>query len=211
MDGARWEILVRIMSRLAAGDQAATFALYNDFGGQIAAAVRRLAGSMGATLDADEVDGLVLEACLALMESAPSWDPDGGALPWNWAERKLRHIVAVQIGIYTDSLDDSHDRELDDFGPSPEGIASGDDDPVTTLARLAEMNTAAAAFARALRDVASERDQAIFLEVSVQASLGDRGPADTVGRMMGIPAATVRQIVKRVRDRLRAAGAQLAA
>lgn len=211
MDGARWEILVRIMHRLAAGDQAATFTLYTEFGGHIAAAVRRLAGPMGATLDADEVDGLVLEACLALLESAPSWDPDGGALPWNWAERRLRHIVAVHIGIYTDPLSDSHDWELDAVESTPAAVASSDDDPVATLARLAEVNPDAAAFRLALAGAASERDRAIFLEVCVQASLGDRGPAETVGRMVGIPGATVRQIVKRVRDRLRAAGIQLAA
>lgn len=216
MEETRWATLVHIMSRMAAGDRAAVFALYLDFGAPIAAAVRRHAGGMGVVFPADEVDALVMDACIAIMESAHSWDPNGGALPWNWAERRVRHMVAVQIGIHTDSLDDRLDRGLDpaDAAPTdPSGPATGDeaDDPHHLLAVLAETRPEVRAFQQVLGAVASPHHQRVVLEVLVQRSMGDRAPADTVGRMLGIKPATVRQIVKRVTDRLRAAGVDIAA
>lgn len=203
---------MRIMSRMAAGDNAAVFELYEEFGTPIAATVRRLAGGMGSRLSAEEVDELVLEACIALLDAAPSWDPNGGALPWTWAERRLRHIVAVRIGIHADSLDNRLERGLDVVDndadlerPCP------NDDPLATLAALAEFNAEVREFYEALIEVASERDQRIFLEVKVQSSMGDRAPSDTVGRMLGMKPATVRQVVKRVSDRLALVGVAIAA
>jgi hypothetical protein len=48
----------------------------------------------------------------------------------------------------------------------------------------------------------SERNQRILLAYRLQASLGDRSPAITVGRRFGMTPAAVRQVVKRTSDRL---------
>lgn len=214
MDAPSWEILVRIMGQMAAGDKAAVFVLYEEFGAPIAATIRRLAGGMGTRLTAEEVDELVLEACIALIDASPSWDPNGGALPWTWAERRLRHIVAVRIGIHADSLDGRLERGLDIASDDAEATVeppARDDDPLATLTVMAETNGEVREFLLALVEVATVRDQRIFLEVRIQSSLGDRAPADTVGRMIGMKPATVRQVVKRVTDRLARAGVAVAA
>ena len=55
----------------------------------------------------------------------------------------------------------------------------------------------------ALELVLSERDRQLFLEVEVQQALGDRSPATTVGPMLGMQPAAVRQQYRRARLRLR--------
>src|SRR5438132_11248909 len=95
------------MALMAAGDQAAIFMLYGEFGAPLAGLARRELRRMGVErVDPDELDGLVMDACLALFDSAGSWDPDGGALPWNWARQKLAALASGFVGQHADSLDE---------------------------------------------------------------------------------------------------------
>jgi hypothetical protein len=55
----------------------------------------------------------------------------------------------------------------------------------------------------ALLTVASARDRALFLEVLVQTSLGDRAAAATVADLVGMKPDAVRQQSSRIRRRLR--------
>ena len=54
----------------------------------------------------------------------------------------------------------------------------------------------------ALTAVASERDAKVHLEYQAQKALGDRSPANTVGEMFGLSPSNVRQIDRRLRQRL---------
>lgn len=189
------------MQALAAGDRAATFDLYAEFGGPIRATVRRLLRRLG--LDAvgqEELDGLVIDACLELQACAGAWDPSGGAQPWIWAERRLRAVVSGWVGQHHDTLED-RGEVLDLIVAS--STARGDeptvlelldrlDDPICILLR------------EALEVVASGRDRAILLEVGLQRSLGDASPAATIGPHVGLRPDAVRQVLRRVRQRLAA-------
>jgi hypothetical protein len=99
--------LVEIMSRLADGDETAAFSLYEVFGDRIAGTVRSVLRERGLVLVRDDVDGLVLEACFAIGAVARAWSPDGGALPWVYARRRIENCVDRVVGQRTVPLDDT--------------------------------------------------------------------------------------------------------
>jgi len=188
-----------VMAALAEGDRSATFDLYAEFGGPIRAWVRRLLRRLGVdSIPATELDGLVIDACLELQACAASWDPEGGALPWVWAERRLLAVVSRWVGQHGDSLDDREDAvALMVASPVGRGAEPGViellerlDDPTCRLLR------------EALEAVASVRDREIVLEVGLQRSLGDASPAVTIGPSVGLRPDAVRQVLRRVRRRL---------
>ena len=72
-----------------------------------------------------------------------------------------------------------------------------------TALQLAVEDPSVALVWEALLTVASARDRAVFLEVLVQTSLGDRAAAATVGGLLGMKPEAVRQQVSRIRRRLR--------
>ncbi|HMQ25139.1 MAG TPA: hypothetical protein PKA98_04060 [Acidimicrobiales bacterium] len=97
-----------LMARLADGDTDAVFDLYEAFGAPLAAVMRRHLAAVGVTAaPREDVDGLVIDACLELFECSRAWRPDGGALPWNWAASRLRALAARYVGIHADELDDA--------------------------------------------------------------------------------------------------------
>ncbi|MEA3019355.1 MAG: hypothetical protein QOI47_879 [Actinomycetota bacterium] len=200
----RTERLRVVMAAMAAGDRGATFDLYAEFGGSVRATVRRLLRRLGLdSVPQEELDGLVIDACLELQSCAGSWDPDGGALPWVWAERRLLAVVSRWVGQHADALDER--EEVIDLlvasaaGPGHEPSAidllAGMDHPTCILLR------------EALAAVATRRDQAILLEVGLQRSLGDASPAVTIGPEVGLRPDAVRQVLRRVRQRLSALAA----
>jgi len=69
--------------------------------------------------------------------------------------------------------------------------------------QLAAEDESVALVRDALVAVASERDRALFLEVLVQTSLGDRAASATVAALVGMKPEAVRQQVSRIRRRLR--------
>src|ERR1700694_4608950 len=93
------------MSRLAAGDRAAIFTLYAEFGAVIAGVLRRELARLGRYgVEADDLDGLVIDACLEVASLARSWDPARGAAPWTWAHRRLTRLASGYVGIHADPL-----------------------------------------------------------------------------------------------------------
>jgi hypothetical protein len=196
----RFERLVEVMARMAGGDRAALFTLYVEYGDHVAALMRRELRRLGMHhVEPDELDGLVLDGCLALFDRARSWDPDGGALPWNWAVRRLASIAQRWVGQHADPLD--HDvvaaEQLRAIGDEPDGLE--------VFERLAPCHDGCALLVEAFdHGNVKPRDRAILLEVKLQTEAGDPSPSVTVARDYGLKPDAVRQIVKRALDRLRA-------
>ena len=91
---------------MAAGDRAAVFTLADEFGTPIAGAMRRHLRLVGkAAIFRDDLDGLVVDACMALYRLAPAWSPDGGAPPWVWARHRLHGLAAGHVGQWSDPFD----------------------------------------------------------------------------------------------------------
>src|SRR5690349_6393340 len=103
----REQRLRTVMAAMAAGDRGAMFDLYAEIGGPIRATVRRLLRRLGVdVIGAEDLDGLVIDACLELQGCAEAWDPEGGAQPWVWAERRLLAVVSRWVGQHADTLED---------------------------------------------------------------------------------------------------------
>lgn len=204
MDTGSFERLTAVMERIAAGDQAAIFTLYLEYGGHVAALMRRHLKHLTADHASDEeVEAMVIDACLALADVAGGWRPEGGALPWNWAIARLRPIATRWVGQYSDEIDTVHDDELigrELVDPSA-GAAWASD--VELLGELARCHDGCALVLEALDRVASARDRAIMLELRVQSANGDSAPAVTIANRHGLSPAAVRQVACRVRSRLR--------
>lgn len=196
---ARRELLQALMAGMAAGDGAAVMGLAVEFSGSIGAAVRAHLAELGVhDPDREDVDELVLDVCVMLSGIAGSWKADGGASPWQWAWHRVRQVVSAWVGQHADPLDDALlQREAPPEAPGVE------EEVEVTFARLAAMVPAVALVRDGLAAVASERDQAILLEVEVQTILGDPSPAVTVATDRGMSPEAVRQAVSRTRRRLR--------
>jgi hypothetical protein len=190
-----------LMAKMAAGDRAAPFALYSEFGNHMASMLRRQLARLGVnSIDPVELDGLVIDACLALFDCAAGWDPDGGALPWNWAARRLAGIASAWVGQHADSFDPARH---DIVAAAEMGAPDDDAGELEVLARLAPCHDGCALLLEALGRVASERDQTIVLELRTQEVSSDPSPALTVAARHGLQPAAVRQVACRVRSRLR--------
>jgi hypothetical protein len=196
----RFEGLAEVMARMAGGDRAAVFTLYLEYGDHVAALMRRELRRLGVDhVDPDELDGLVKDGCFALEKSASAWDPNGGALPWNWAGKRLAAIAQRWVGQHTDPIDD-HDvvaaEQLRAVGDEPDGLE--------VLERLASCHDGCALMTEAFERLeVTPRDRAILLEVKLQAAAGDPSPANTVAREHGLKPDAVRQVVKRTLDQIR--------
>jgi hypothetical protein len=193
--------LVEVMAAIATGDRAAPFTLYTEFGGAVANQMRSHLRSVGVgVVSANDLDGLVIDACLALGDCGRAWSPDGGALPWTWARARLRGIAVDWVGQHAAEFVDSS-AVLDARGVCE--VAVDDADELEVLARLAAVDAACALLEEALERVASERDRKVVLELRVQADAGDPSPAHTVGPRHGLSPDATRQVASRVCRRLR--------
>jgi hypothetical protein len=226
VERARLRELADIMGQLADGDETAAFALYERFGDKVGGTVRAVLRARGLTLVRDEVDGLVLEACLAIAAVAAAWSPDGGALPWVYARRRIENCVDRVVGQYTVPLDD-YLRAMEDGevarGPLVRAIvpepAPVDDRPlVEALAALAGDDGGRGESARdgdhcrllhdALdRAAVSATDRELTLQYAAEQGSGNRSPATTVAAMFDLRDTAVRQRVHRSKRRLRAVAA----
>jgi len=189
------------MEDMAAGDTAAVFSLYREFWGQLAGFMRRQLRRLGVEqVETEEVDGMVIDACVMLYDCGAAWTPEGGALPWNWADRRLAGVASRWVGQYADEFDAAR-TEVDSDTPTP--LYEVDDEAdLDVLIRLAANHTGCALVLEALEAVASRRDQAIVLELRSQSAAGDPSPALTVAANHNVSSDVVRQAACRVRGRL---------
>ena len=218
-----YDELVGIMARLGDGDEAAVVTLYERFGDRVAGTVRAVLRERGLTLVRDEVGGLVFDACLAIGEVAGGWSPEGGALPWTWARRRIERCVDRLLGQRTVPLDE-HVHALDDrvaqghggyvayagASGAAGGRWAGDTAAEPMTAALTSLASLVAVDPRVrLLDDAFERaavsrlDREVCLQYAAEQHTGNRSPATTVGAMFALKEPTVRQRVRRSRERLR--------
>lgn len=201
-DAAR---IAALMGRMAAGDGDAVFDLYEEFGDRLAAVMRRHLAAVGVTgATRDDLEGLALDACLELASCAGAWRPDGGARPWTWAARRLRVLAARHAGIHTDELDEATCDQRAGHPARPSSAGRLDEaSAFATLQQAAARHPLAALLIDGLALVGSPRDQAIVLELRLQADLGDPSPSHTVSADLGASPDAVRQVATRMRRRLR--------
>jgi hypothetical protein len=183
------------MALMAAGDRAVVFTVLEEFGSQLAHAVRRAARHLHVELTAQDVRDLTIDAGFVLLDVAGGWDAQGGALPWVWAERRIAALVSAHIGQHADAIDEQALAEM----PAPPAEASVDVDDIEMLEQLARLSPTCGLFVDALARVATARNRAVVLAVKVQNAMGDPSPAVTVGRQYGLNPDAVRQIVHRTR------------
>lgn len=191
-------LLERLMAAMAAGDRAALFPFIEEFGDQLAGRVRSTLGSLhrhDLVRDDAEIDYLVQTAAFVLFDRAPGWDPDGGALPWNWADRAIRAAIVEAIGHPSVELDDG---VIDVRIPEPVTAEAADADFETLAPRYPLIEL----LIEAVREVASERDAGVHLKYQEQLALDDRQSSHTVGAMFELNPDNVRQIDRRVRKKL---------
>ena len=187
------------MAAMAVGDAAFIFTFIEHFGGHLAGAVRRIVAEMGRTdvlADNAEIDGLVHDAAFFVFDHAAAWQPDGGALPWVWAERGIRTLVATAVGHRV--VAEADDLEAEVTTAPGCGGDLGPDDLGHLVALWPQLDLAV----EAVRAVSNERDSGVFMQYRLQQRLGDQSPASTVAAMFGLSPANVRQIHHRVRRRL---------
>jgi hypothetical protein len=190
-----------IMARLAAGDSAAIFALAEHHGHRVAGVVRRQLRTCGMeVVHPDDLQSLVLDACMELHAVAAAWRP-GGALPWWWAEGRIRGVVNRWVGIHADALDEhwsQAERELEPAAPSTE------DSLAEAFARLVAEDPRVELVAEAAR-AARVDDVALvcLLDYRIQQGQGDPSPAHTLAERYGTTPDAMRQRICRGRRRLR--------
>ncbi|NLD77205.1 MAG: sigma-70 family RNA polymerase sigma factor [Acidimicrobiales bacterium] len=185
------------MERLAAGDGAAIQGLIDAHRTDLVRSVRAVAGKRGARLSPEQIEELVVDVALAIFDVAGSWKP-GGAPPWIYARGRIANAVDRMIGQWADELEPERDEK-----PEEPAAGGSEPDPFELIEVLAARDQTVALLLAGLGQVASTRDQMVFVEHGLQVSMGDPSPAVTVGQQYGMKPATVRQQTRRIRLRLR--------
>jgi hypothetical protein len=239
MHPTRRHRLEEVMAGLAAGDDAFCWALVTEFGDELAAAVRRVLADMGrrdVLSERGRVEGMAIDIALHLRDHGARWNPTGGALPWVWAERAVRAIVARDVGHRSVPLDDRDagggggasggkaghppglpartaagrpgDAGVDGGGRAGAAAPTGGaPGGEPSLELLGSREPAVALLVEAMDLVGSERDRAVHVEYRVQKAAGDPSPSRTVSAAFGLRPDNVRQIDARMRRKLRALAA----
>ena len=201
MDSERRATLEGIMAILPT-DEAAVIRLYQDFRVEIGQVVSFLAHKRRRDVDADDLEAMIFDSCLAIARVAKGWRADGGALPWVWARGRIANVVATHLPPATKPLS----IELDlPAAPSLLDEAQLDDlDVSEALAALAAGDERVALLAAALGEAVAGPDAAVWLRYRIQQQSGDPAPAVTVAGELGMRAPAVRQRASRARRRLSA-------
>jgi hypothetical protein len=207
METTHRDRVAELMAAMAGGDGQAVCALSVEFGGALATVVRRHLRDLNRAdvlSDADEVEHLVQTAALVVFDRARGWRP-GAALPWTWADRAIRHAIAIDLGHPSVELDT--DRQADALesvlGSTVAAVAGPGGGVVVGFDADRVRHPKLRLFREAIGRVGSERDQCVHWEYEVQKGLGDPSPAVTVAAQFGLRADNVRQITRRHRQKVR--------
>lgn len=184
---------------LMAEDRAFVFTFINEFGDQLARTVhwhlRELARE-DVVHDHDEFEGLITDVALLIQDHAAAWKADG-ALPWTWAQRRIRVLISTQVGPRVVASADDLDCEVSDaFSASVVDLAAGE------IGDLAPDHHEASLVIELVHEVASPRDAEVYLLYRQQRREGDPSPAETVRRALpqhALSSENVRKICQRVR------------
>ena len=193
--------LAGIMARLATGDGLALFDLLVEFAGPLRAAVRRSLDRLQFIADVDLTDELVMETALVVQAVAPSWSPEGGALPWVWAEARVHARISAYLGQHHDDLDNEASAAI----PDRPLVSNRDDgeDEWATLRMLAAEHPELALLEEALMTAATTREQLVLLPYEALKADGDPSPARTLAVELDLSPDNVRQIVRRAKVKVR--------
>lgn len=189
----------------ATDDGAAPWALLAAFGDEIGATLRALARADGLAgrIDADELDGLVADACVVIVGVAGSWRPDGGALPWTYARPRLLALLRRHAGPIMAPLPPVDPADPRNWG----GTTPVDsDDSLVVLASAAAApaaEPAVGALHEALTATCTPDDGELVLRYLQHKAAGDPSPSHSVGAQLGRHPDAVRQAFCRARTRLR--------
>jgi hypothetical protein len=194
--------LAVVMRRLAEGDEAAVVTLYERYGGPIAAAVQRVVRQRRGRIDRDDLDGIVFEVCFELASVAGAWSPDGGALPWVWARRRVANVVDRVLGQWAEPLDEAR-LAAAGAGPDPAAAWVGEGTMLSAFASLVPNLASARLLSEALDEARiSTRDRELLFEYAYEKHSGNTSPAATVAPEFGMREVSVRQAFRRARRRL---------
>lgn len=199
------------MAQIVAGDSSAIVTFFEMATPPVRGMVLARFQEVGIWVSGDRLDDLVRDLLVELLDLAPVWRPDGGALPWVWARSRLLAVAFAGLGVLADDLDDCHGLAADSGrgvgGPAATASASseaeaGADGAIEVLRRAAHGRPQVALLLEALDGITSERDRAVWLDVLDEQAAGNRSPAVTVAQLHEVSPALVRKICQRVRDRL---------
>jgi len=192
--------LLAIRVTAMADDPAMVVPFVEDFGDRLRGLVRRVLSDYGRhdlLRDPDDVDGIMWDIALVLQARAGSWDPAQGVAPWTWARAAVVAEIDRSIGHRAADIDaDDLERVLGAGPSSPPARTELD------LDALAAGNPLVALWLETTRAVASELHATVHVEYRVQTMLGDPSPSQTIAVQLGLSAANVRQIDRRVRVKL---------
>jgi hypothetical protein len=196
--------VARLMEAIAAGHSWAIWELRRTADVPIRSRLRAELRRLDVHYTADDLDGMVNDAVMAIAQVARAWRP-GGAPPWVWAHRRIVGVVHGFIGVFARSLDEVDETPDLAIAAAP-SLASGEPDVSTdarlALQRLARSRPPAGDLEAALCDLVSARDADVWLAVEWERGGGNRRPAVTVATQFGMTDVGVRKVVQRVRARL---------
>jgi len=215
------EYVARLITAIAAGDTSALWAFRDVADPPLRRRLRATLRRLDVPYGVDDLDGLVIDAVLAIAEVAGAWRP-GGAPPWVWAHHRVVGVVHRFVGQFATSLDALADGDCGEAlarltgcgqrGTPPPAASRAVLDPAqvfsdarAALKGLASDRPDAALLDAALSETASARDAALWLAVLDEREAANRHPAVTVGVRFGMRPDAVRKAVQRVGRRLRRA------
>lgn len=195
--------LATVMARLASGDVGAMSDFYSLAEGPVRRMILHEFQSKGIWVDHDRLQDLVGDCLVELVRLAGSWRPEGGALPWRWAQRRLVAGAFRGLGLFTDEISAGLDPEA-----APIAIGDVRTDMGAALRSLSDRDERIALLRDALDVAVTARDAEVWLEVLSETASGGPCPAATVGEHLGLSSANVRKICQRVRERLQRLAAE---
>lgn len=195
------------MAGIVAGDASAMATFFELATPPVRGMVLARFQEVGIWVSGDRLDDLVRDLLVELLDLAPVWRADGGALPWVWARSRLLAVAFAKLGVLADDIDDCHEL-ADDRGQRLGATAAPGcaDETIDVLRRAARGRPQVALLLEALDGNTSERDRSVWLDVLDEQAAGNRSPALTVAQVHDLSPALVRKICQRVRDRLTALG-----